>query len=73
MSICPQEMGGDMQFQLRVPDLFIVPSASQTLQPTSDPTARSVQLLGEMPQEWGGGQRLVTGGAGSKDRGQVVS
>lgn len=38
------------------------PSAS--LQSSRDPTFRSVHLLGEVPEKWGGGQRAGTGETG---------
>lgn len=55
--------GGDVQFRLRVEGPFSPAlrssddSTSLTLQPSSNPTARSVKLLGEVAEEWGGGQR----------------
>lgn len=66
--------GGDMQFQVRVEGPFSPAlsssdcSTSLTLQPSSNPTARSVKLLGEVAEEWGGGQR-----AGTWETGMVLS
>lgn len=50
-------------FQLRVEDPFSAAlnisdsSTSLTFQPSSSLTARSVKLLGEVTEKWGGGQR----------------
>lgn len=49
--------------------LSVLPSAPLTPPPASlrssrDPTSRSVHLLGDVSEEWGGGQRAGTGETG---------